>query len=37
LQKDPTPKKKKKDVRVVEEEIPLTAYLDGFTAYIGMA
>jgi hypothetical protein len=37
LQKDPTPKTKKKDARVVKEEIPLTTYLKGFTAHIGMA
>jgi hypothetical protein len=37
LQKDPTPKKKKKDVGANKEEIPLTAYHDGFTAHIDMA
>jgi hypothetical protein len=37
LQKNLTPKKKKKDVEAVEEEIFLMAYPDGFTAHIGMA
>jgi hypothetical protein len=36
LQKDPTPKKKKKDVGAVEKKILLTTYPTGFTAHIGM-
>jgi hypothetical protein len=36
LQKDPNLKKKKKDVGAFEEEIPLMAYPDGFTAHIRM-
>jgi hypothetical protein len=35
--KDPLPNKKKKTVGVVEEEIPLTAYPEGFTAHIALA
>jgi hypothetical protein len=35
--KDLAPKKKKKDAGAVEQKIPLTAYPEGFMAYIALA